>query len=227
MAGSFDWNPYVVGGAARPDTFSGLDQNFQSSLAQLFTNAPPEIQQQLRVTSGFRSPERQAQLYQEAVQKYGSPAAARKWVAPPGRSQHNHGSAADLKFLNDAARQWAHQNAKQYGLAFPMAHEPWHVEPIGARGRNHVDQAGTPQSATASVGPSMSALPQPAAILGDIAAPAGGSAKGPQPDQMGQIAAMFLQNAQGREQQKATEQAAEDQRRAALLDTSGLWGMYA
>lgn len=83
--------------------------------------------------SGARSMERQQQLWDAAVQKYGSAEAARKWVAPPGRSQHNHGNAADLRYKTAEAQKWAHENAAKYGLTFPMGHEPWHVETIEAR----------------------------------------------------------------------------------------------
>ena len=64
------------------------------------------------------------------MKKYGSAAKARKWVAPPGKSQHNHGNAADLRYANDAARKWAHENAARFGLHFRMGNEPWHIEPI-------------------------------------------------------------------------------------------------
>lgn len=96
----------------------------------------PIIQQLVResggrvtIVSGKRSPERQAQLFAAAVKKYGSVAAARKWVAPPGRSKHQTGAAYDLGGdLNLAA-----QLASKYGLYRPMAHEPWHFEKIGSR----------------------------------------------------------------------------------------------
>lgn len=133
MAG-IDWTKYATGGAQRPDSLSGMQPAFNQSLSAMFANAPPEIQSELRVMSGYRSPERQAQLWQEALAKYGSPEAARKWVAPPGKSQHNSGNAADLSYLSPAARAWAHQNAAQYGLAFPLSNEPWHVELATARG---------------------------------------------------------------------------------------------
>jgi hypothetical protein len=58
--------------------------------------------------------------------------AARKWVAPPGSSNHNHGEAVDLKY-GKGASEWVHANAEKYGLYFPMGHEPWHVEQIGGR----------------------------------------------------------------------------------------------
>ena len=135
---AWEWSPYLVDGGTRPDAITELNDQFETSLANLFAGAPPEIQQQLRVMSAYRSPERQQQLWNEALVKYGSPEAARKWVAPPGNSQHNHGNAVDLRFLGDDAQKWVHANAANYGLAFPMAHEPWHIEPVGARGgHNH------------------------------------------------------------------------------------------
>ena len=83
----------------------------------------------LKITSGYRSPERQAQLYAAALKKYGSEQAARKWVAPPGKSKHGEGVAADLGGDLD----WAHKNAARFGLYFPMSWEPWHVEIRGSR----------------------------------------------------------------------------------------------
>lgn len=138
----WDWNPYLVDGGTRPDAISGLQGGFNNSLAAMFAAAPPEIQSQLRIMSAYRSPERQAQLWEDALAKYGSPEAARKWVAPPGNSKHNHGQAVDLRFLGDEAKNWVHANASQYGMHFPMSHEPWHIEPVGSRGGNHTPNDG-------------------------------------------------------------------------------------
>lgn len=137
----FDWAKYRIDGASRDDGISGLDSEFRGGLQGLLTAADAELGPGLQLFSGFRSVERQEQLWQEALQKYGSAAAARKWVAPPGKSQHNHGNAADLKFngvrldqADPAVRQWIHENAPKYGLHFPLGNEPWHIEPVGARG---------------------------------------------------------------------------------------------
>ncbi len=132
----FDWSRYVSGGATRPDSFSGMNPQFSSALSNMFASAPPAIQRQLGVSSGYRSPARQAQLYRQAVQKYGSPAAARRWVAPPGNSQHNKGNAADLKYLSPQAKAWVRENAPSYGLSFPLSNEPWHIELSTARNPN-------------------------------------------------------------------------------------------
>jgi hypothetical protein len=136
MAG-FDFTPYAQGGAAaRPDSFSGMQDPFQQALARMLQEAPAEVK--IGITSGYRSPEVQRRLWEEALAKYGSEQEARKWVAPPGRSQHNHGNAADLKFMSPAAQEWVHANAERYGLAFPLSNEAWHVELAGARdGHNH------------------------------------------------------------------------------------------
>lgn len=118
------------------DEFSQLDPNFAASLRQLQS----ALKGNLHVNSGYRTPQRQAQLYQAAVAKYGSPEAARKFVAPPGKSFHNKGQAADLS--GDITG--AHKLAAQYGLNFPMAYENWHIEPQGVRtGGSHVNKATT------------------------------------------------------------------------------------
>ncbi len=130
----FDWSQFVTEGGARPDAITGMQPGFRGGLQAMLTDAPAGIKENLKIGSGYRSEERQAQLWADALKKYGSPEAARKWVAPPGKSQHNHGNASDLKFGSDEARKWAHDNAAKYGLAFPLGNEPWHVEAIGARG---------------------------------------------------------------------------------------------
>ncbi len=115
---------------------TGMQVDFQKRLATMIASMPKELQGSVTVNSGFRSVERQQQLWLEALKKYGSPEAARKWVAPPGNSQHNRGNAADLGYKSDASRQWVHANANQFGLNFPMGHEPWHIEDSSARSKD-------------------------------------------------------------------------------------------
>lgn len=123
------------------DHVDNLNEAFATNVLALFEDAPPGIREGLQIGSGYRSVERQAELWEEAVRKYGSPEAARKWVAPPGNSQHNKGNAVDIWYngvrLDKApkeVRDWVHQNAPAYGLRFPMAWESWHIEPANARG---------------------------------------------------------------------------------------------
>jgi LAS superfamily LD-carboxypeptidase LdcB len=115
----------------------GLNADFSTSLTA-FINAAKADGIDLGIGSGFRSVEKQKQLWEQALKKYGTPEKARKWVAPPGRSNHNRGTAVDLnssgaflgKNKNTKATQWAHANAEKFGLHFRMGHEPWHIEPL-------------------------------------------------------------------------------------------------
>ncbi|MQT13638.1 phage tail length tape measure family protein [Segnochrobactrum spirostomi] len=118
--------------AAWTATTGGLNPEFGRRLEAMISDASSSGLK-IGITSGFRSTERQAQLWADAVAKYGSESAARKWVAPPGSSNHNRGLAADLSYSSADARSWAHDNAGRYGLSFPLDNEAWHVEPLGLR----------------------------------------------------------------------------------------------
>lgn len=136
---------FATGGALRPDALTGLNGDFSSALAKMFAAAPPEIKSGLQISSAYRSPEVQAGLWQNALAKYGNEAEARRWVAPPGHSQHNHGNAVDLKFASPEAQAWTHQHAGEYGLNFPLGNEAWHIELASARGSQpaHIQVAQT------------------------------------------------------------------------------------
>lgn len=125
---------------------SGIQPDFLSRVEALRRAMPNGLGAQIGVKSGYRSPEHQAELFARAVQKYGSEAAARKWVAPPGHSQHNRGNAIDLSYGSPEAMRVAHQMAAQYGLTFPMSYENWHIEPVGARGGGQIGGAETAPS---------------------------------------------------------------------------------
>jgi hypothetical protein len=112
----------------------------------------------LFVNSGFRDPAHQLRLYRDAVAKYGSEAAARRWVAwSDGQtcsSRHCSGTAVDVSMSQSAkAHGWMHsrvgcanrgavritsdpcasgeqviKRVQLYGFVLPMDHEPWHIE---------------------------------------------------------------------------------------------------
>jgi LAS superfamily LD-carboxypeptidase LdcB len=95
--------------------------------------------QLLLPVSGYRSSKRQKQLFAAAVARYGSPAAARKWVAPPGSSAHQSGRAVDFylggrnssgnvaALRRTPAYKWLAANAVRFGF-YPYDAEPWHWE---------------------------------------------------------------------------------------------------
>jgi hypothetical protein len=78
------------------------------------------------VDSGWRSPEYQEQLLQEAVSKYGSEEEAARWVAAPNKSAHVSGDAVDIGPSDAAA--WLSEHGAEYGLCQIYGNEPWHYE---------------------------------------------------------------------------------------------------
>ena len=129
----------LLGEYVENGTLSGVDPELQRRALAFLNDNPHGV----GIRSGYRSVEKQQQLWNAALAKYGSPEAARKWVAPPGSSNHNHGRAFDLSYESPEATAWAHQNAAAYGLKFPLGNENWHVEPVETRGgRVRLAQAG-------------------------------------------------------------------------------------
>ena len=78
------------------------------------------------VDSGWRSPEYQEHLLQEAVSTYGSQAEAARWVATPDTSAHVSGDAVDLG--PSEATTWLSEHGAEYGLCRTYGNEPWHFE---------------------------------------------------------------------------------------------------
>src|SRR4051812_48029566 len=80
----------------------------------------------MTLTSGYRSEAAQAELYRQAIAKYGSPEAARIWVLPPSESQHVRGVAVDI--APREAAHWLDDQGVRYGLCRTMEWEWWHFE---------------------------------------------------------------------------------------------------
>lgn len=78
------------------------------------------------VTSGWRSPEFQQQLLDEAIATYGSYEAARQFVQTPQQSRHVIGTAVDIG--GPGADQWMISNGARFGLCQIYANETWHFE---------------------------------------------------------------------------------------------------
>lgn len=166
---------YLVAGKDA-GSVANLQADFAARLAQMFADAPGGV----TINSGYRSPERQAQLWQEALAKYGDPEVADDWVARPGKSNHNHGGAVDLGYADDATKAWVHANAQKYGLNFPMAHEPWHIEMVddgkgGVAPVRVADNAPIPVDAPVSG----AAPDKPMTLAGMLATAFGGMGGGP------------------------------------------------
>lgn len=80
----------------------------------------------LGLTSGWRSPEYQQQLFDDAVVRYGSAEIASQYVAPVGVSKHVIGEAVDVGPAS--ADDWLLRNGQRFGLCQIYANEIWHFE---------------------------------------------------------------------------------------------------
>jgi len=81
---------------------------------------------QLSITSGWRSRAHQQELFDEAVDTYGSEEEALRYVSTPDTSAHVTGDAVDIGPTE--ADDWLIQHGADYGLCQIFANEIWHFE---------------------------------------------------------------------------------------------------
>ena len=87
---------------------------------------------ELVLRSGWRSLQRQQELWDCALEREGSAERARRWVLPPEESEHVRGRALDVGPANGA--EWLAANGWRFGLCQRYANEPWHFEPLSTPG---------------------------------------------------------------------------------------------
>jgi D-alanyl-D-alanine carboxypeptidase len=102
-----------------------LDSALLGALRRAATDAAGDGVQ-FYVNSGWRSPAYEERLREEAVAKYGSEAAAGRWVATAKTSAHVSGDAVDIG--PSAATAWLSEHGAEYGLCQIYGNEPWHYE---------------------------------------------------------------------------------------------------
>ena len=91
----------------------------------------------LTISSGYRSVEEQKQIWNNALEKYGSPEVAANYAARPGKSEHQTGYAIDFVMSKSLTKEnipylaktpefkWLSENANKFGFYnYPV--EPWH-----------------------------------------------------------------------------------------------------
>ena len=101
------------------DLYGGMTPIMQKQVQALVAASHGKV----RLVSGYRSPEQQQALVDQAGKLYGA-ANTQQWAANPADSNHTQGQAAD--FAGDLTV--LHQLAPQFGLQAPMSWEPWHLE---------------------------------------------------------------------------------------------------
>jgi hypothetical protein len=106
---------------------TGMDPRLADAVRRLLDAAGDRV----HVVSGFRSTERQAELWAAALERYGSAEIADDWVARPGSSMHERGVAVDLG--GDVGLAVRLTDELDLPLHRPLPHEPWHFELSGSR----------------------------------------------------------------------------------------------
>ncbi|CAJ1584747.1 M15 family metallopeptidase [[Mycobacterium] wendilense] len=114
-------------------TIGNLDPALRAAV-QAAANAAAAQGITMTVNSGWRTPQFQQQLLDDAVLTHGSLAAARRFVQTPAQSRHVVGQAVDIG--GPEAAQWLIAHGPRFGLCQIYANEPWHFELVA-------DAAGT------------------------------------------------------------------------------------
>ncbi|NVB76837.1 MAG: D-alanyl-D-alanine carboxypeptidase [Kofleriaceae bacterium] len=83
---------------------------------------------ELAIRSGFRSHEKQKQLYREYKKGWGHLA------AKPGYSNHQNGKAVDIYIDDYRVYEWLRANAKKFGFKRTVRREAWHWEYVRTGG---------------------------------------------------------------------------------------------
>lgn len=106
-------------------TTSGLHPLMERAVDALLDAAGGRVS----LVSGWRSSERQSELWAEALRRHGDPEVADDWVAQTGTSMHERGLAVDLA----GDLEHAAELVRSLGLPLhrPLGHEPWHFELVG------------------------------------------------------------------------------------------------
>ncbi|SES10598.1 M15 family metallopeptidase [Salisediminibacterium halotolerans] len=131
------------------------------ALEQLF-RAADAAEQELFAVSGYRSYERQEQLFTAAVNEHGEET-ARETSAAPGSSEHQTGLAMDVSsrsndlllntdFADTDEGQWVEEHAHEHGfvIRYPegeedltgITFEPWHLRYVGEDAAEELDNSG-------------------------------------------------------------------------------------
>ena len=124
----------------------------------------------LLVCYGYRTKEQSQQLFEKQINRQiasglsydDAVEEAKKWVAPPGTSEHHTGLALDIvtpayqmltyEFANTDAAVWMRENAHRYGfiLRYPedkeeitgITFEPWHYRYVGPEAAGYIYENG-------------------------------------------------------------------------------------
>lgn len=136
-----------------------VDSRIYDPLMQMLNAAEAENLGPI-VVSGFRTEEKQQNLYDEKIQKYKNQGysqseaveLAEQWVATPGTSEHQLGLAVDINGATYDIYLWLQANSYRYGFIFRypgskseitgVAEEVWHYRYVGLETATEIYERG-------------------------------------------------------------------------------------
>lgn len=138
-----------------------VDARIYEPLTEMLEDAREANWDQLpMVVSGYRTTEKQQQLYEEKTDTYrqqgysdaDAETMAKKWVAMPGYSEHQLGLAVDINGATYDLYLWLQENSYKYGFIFRypghkteltgVAEEVWHYRYVGAEAATEIYEQG-------------------------------------------------------------------------------------
>ncbi|MBB5917119.1 LAS superfamily LD-carboxypeptidase LdcB [Nocardia transvalensis] len=129
------WGPALTGPAHATTESAAGTGGLEPALAAAYSLAEQQAHAEgvpLSITSGYRTPEQQEELWQDGLATYGGPDEARRWVLPPAESTHVQGRAVDVGPREGAG--WLEANGNRWGLCRTFDNEWWHFELVTAPG---------------------------------------------------------------------------------------------
>lgn len=117
-------SPVALDDASQP-AIANLDPALLAAMKQA-SGAAAADGVHFEVTSGWRTPQYQQWLLEDAAKTHGSVEEALRWVAAPDRSHHVTGKAIDIGPLD--AQEWLIAHGSAWGLCQIYANERWHFE---------------------------------------------------------------------------------------------------
>lgn len=138
-----------------------VDERIYQPLMQMLEDAREANWEQLpRVVSGYRTTEKQQQLYDDKIAEYRkqgysddeAESLAQQWVAVPGYSEHQLGFAVDINGATYDVYLWLQENSYKYGFIFRypgsktdltgVAEEVWHYRYVGIEAAAKIHEQG-------------------------------------------------------------------------------------
>jgi hypothetical protein len=120
--------------------WQGESPEFKRRVSSMLEAAPPYVREgdAASVDSASRTFQQQADIYERSGH------GTKFMAAPPGKSLHEKGEAADWSFKTPQADQWVHQNAERFGLGFPLGpRDPKHMQMVAYKKLDaSLDQSG-------------------------------------------------------------------------------------